>query len=92
MSPSPRIAGTRRRATLLDVKAVKVSGKTAYRADGSLSVVAANGTTVGLQVAELFILRGSTASGDGTVVVVDAPTDNAGATIIDSVVASVHRI
>jgi hypothetical protein len=74
-------------ATFLDAEAVKVGGKTAYRAHLSLPIKAPDGTTVEVREGQLFLVHGD----DGTVVTVGVRSGG-DTSIIDTILSGVHRV
>jgi hypothetical protein len=74
--------------TLVDVKRVKVSGKGAFRSDDTFPITQPDGTIAYVSQGVLLIPDGSSTPQ----ITVTAPNDATGAALINSVLASVHRI
>jgi hypothetical protein len=74
--------------TLVDVKRVKVSGKSAFRSDDTFPITRADGTIAYVSQGVLLILD----DGFSPEITVTAPNDATGAALINTVLASVHRI
>ena len=75
-------------STLVDAKAVKVSGKNAFRSDATVPVTNSDGTITDWSQTQLAI-PGATST---TWIEVSSTNDAPGMALIDSVIASVHHI
>jgi hypothetical protein len=75
-------------ATILDTKAVKVSGKTAYRIDLTLPVKSPDGSIDVRHLGQLLVPEGDSWASVNAV----ASNDDAGIALIDSILTSVRRV